>query len=325
MSFQKKISIDKTPEMNTGFGSNASDYGGRFLNPDGSPNIVISDIGTFEKISWYHTMLGLKNWQFLVLIISFFISINLLFALIYYVMGVEHLSGMLYTNDLEKFTEAFFFSCQTFTTVGYGRINPVGFAPSAVASFEALLGLLSFAIATGLFYGRFARPRAFLKFSDNAIIAPYKNMNALMFRVAPYKNTTLTDAEVKVSLGMSVEVNGKMENRFYQLQLEFKTVAALTLSWTIVHPINEESPFYDLTEDDFKKTQGEVLVYLKAFDDMFANTVTIRKSYTFQEVIAGVKFIPMFKRSSNNTKTVLHLDKLNVFMPAELNKKEMKS
>lgn len=322
MSFQKKISIDKTAEMNTGFGSNAADYGGRFLNPDGSPNIMISDISTFEKISWYHTMLGLKNWKFLVLIVSFFISINIVFALVYYVMGVEHLSGMLYTNSLEKFTEAFFFSCQTFTTVGYGRINPLGFAPSAVASFEALLGLLSFAIVTGLFYGRFARPKAFLKFSDNAVLAPYKNINALMFRVSPYKNTILTDAEAKVTLGMSVEINGKVENRFYPLQLEFKTVTALTLSWTIVHPINEESPLYDLTEEDYKKTQGEVLIYLKAFDDMFANTVTVRKSYTFQEIITGVKFVPMFNRSANNRKTVLHIDKLNVFEPAVLNKNQ---
>lgn len=321
MPSQKKISIDKESEMNTGFGSNAADYGGRFLNPDGSPNIIISDIGRFEKISWYHTMLGLKNWKFLVLIVSFFISINLVFALVYYAMGVEHLSGMVYHNNLEKFTEAFFFSCQTFTTVGYGRINPVGFAPSGIASLEALLGLLSFAIVTGLFYGRFARPKAFLKFSDTAILAPYKNINALMLRVSPYKNTSLTDAEAKVTLGMSVEVNSKMENRFYPLELEFKTVTALTLSWTIVHPITEDSPLYNLNEEDYKKTQGEILVYLKAFDDMFANTVTIRKSYTFQEIVIGAKFVPMFKRSRSQTKTVLHINKLSATIPAELNNK----
>lgn len=318
----KKAITNSQGEMNTGFGSNAADYGGRFLNPDGSPNIIISDIGRFEKISWYHTMLGLKNWKFLVLIVSFFISINLVFALVYYAMGVEHLSGMVYHNNLEKFTEAFFFSCQTFTTVGYGRINPVGFAPSAIASLEALLGLLSFAIVTGLFYGRFARPKAFLKFSDTAILAPYKNINALMLRVSPYKNTSLTDAEAKVTLGMSVEVNGKMENRFYPLELEFKTVTALTLSWTIVHPITEDSPLYNLNEEDYKKTQGEILIYLKAFDDMFANTVTIRKSYTFQEIVIGAKFVPMFKRSRSQTKTVLHINKLSATIPAELNKKD---
>ncbi len=109
MSSSKKISIHKTPEINTGFGANTSDYGGRFLNKDGTPNIRISDVGFFEKISWYHTMLGLKNWQFFVLIVSFFVVINIGFAIVYSLMGVEQLSGMIYTSNYEKFTEAFFF------------------------------------------------------------------------------------------------------------------------------------------------------------------------------------------------------------------------
>jgi inward rectifier potassium channel len=88
-----------------------------------------------------------------------------------------------------------------------------------------------------------------------------------------------------------------------------------------VHPITENSPLYNLTEDDYKKTQGEILIYLKAFDDMFANTVTIRKSYTFQEIIAGAKFVPMFQRSATNTKTILHLDKIGATVPADLNEK----
>ncbi len=87
-------------------------------------------------------------------------------------IGVDHLGGMVTSSTIEKFGEAFFFSCQTFTAVGYGRINPVGFTASAVAAFEALIGLLSFALATGLLYGRFARPKAYLRFSENAVLAP---------------------------------------------------------------------------------------------------------------------------------------------------------
>ncbi|MEO6455537.1 MAG: hypothetical protein ABIN97_15765, partial [Ginsengibacter sp.] len=202
--------------------------------------------------------------------------------------------------------------------VGYGRINPVGFLASAIASFEALIGLLSFALVTGLLYGRFARPRAYLKFSNNALLSPYRDITAIMFRVAPYKNTTLIDAEVKVSLGLTIEQNGKKENKFYQLPLEFSTVNALTLNWTIVHPITEASPLYGFTKDDFKNMHGEVLVYFKAFDDMFSNIVVARTSYTFAEIIQGAKFTPMYAASEQSNKTILHLDILNSYTEVDI-------
>ena len=319
MALLRKFNSKIKSEINTGFGVNASDYGGRFVNKDGKANIEKSGIGFFERMSWYHTLLSLPAWKFFFIIFIFFIAINLLFALVYFLIGVQHLGGMVSNSTGEKFAEAFFFSCQTFTTVGYGRINPVGFATSAIAAFEALVGLLSFALATGLLYGRFARPKAYLRFSENAIVAPYKEITALMFRVAPFKNATLVDAEVKVTLGMIMEENGKPVNKFFQLPLEFSTVNALTLSWTIVHPITETSPLYKFTKEDFENTSGEILVFLKAFDDMFSNTVVARTSYTFKEIVVGAKFKPMFMRSGEGNKTILHLDKLNSFVPADIN------
>ncbi|HEY8688120.1 MAG TPA: hypothetical protein VIM07_02725, partial [Chitinophagaceae bacterium] len=159
---------------------------------------------------------------------------------------------------------------------------------------------------------------AYLKFSENALIAPYQGITALMFRVAPFKNTTLLDADVKVNLAMSVEENGKMVNKFFPLSLEFNTVTALTLSWTIVHPITDSSPLYNFTKEDFANTKGEVLVFLKAFDDMFSNIVVARTSYIFSEVIFGAKFKPMYKSSEDKNKTILQLDKLNAFDPADI-------
>ena len=225
---------------------------------------------------------------------------------------------MVSNSAMEKFAEAFFFSCQTFTTVGYGRINPFGFATSTLAACEALIGLLSFAIVTGLFYGRFSKPKAYLRFSENALLAPYKDITAIMMRVAPFKNATLVDAEAKVTIGIVVEEDGKTANKFFQLPLEYNNVNALTLSWTIVHPITETSPFYNFTKEDFENTTGEILVYLKAFDDMFSNTVVTRTSYTFKEIIIGAKFKPMYMRSSEGNKTILHMDKLNSYIPADV-------
>jgi inward rectifier potassium channel len=308
-----KINPKARSEINTGFGVNTSDYGGRFLNKNGKPNIEKKGISTLQKISWYHIFLDMPRGKFVLVIFLFYLTTNLLFGLFYFLLGVEKLGGITTGSKLQEFGEAFFFSCQTFTTVGYGRISPVGFLASALSAIEALIGLLSLAVVTGLLYGRFSRPKAYLKYSENALLAPFHNGLAIMLRLAPFKNTTLTDAEAKVTLGLIVEENGKMVNKFYQLPLEYHTVNALTLSWTIVHPITEASPFYNFTEEDFKNAKGEILVFLKAFDDMFSNTVVSRTSYTLNEIIIGAKFNPMYHRSQKENKTLLYLNKLNSY------------
>ena len=319
MAFLKKINAKAKADVNTGFGTNSTNYGGRFISKNGNANVKKEGIGFVESISWYHTMLVVPRWKFMVTIFVFYLLVNLVFASVYCIIGVEHLNGISADNPIDKFGQAFFFSAQTYTTVGYGHISPTGFWASFVASVEALFGLLSFAIATGLFYGRFSKPKAFIRFSENAIIAPYKEITALMLRMTPYKNTNLTEAEARLTLGMTIEENGKPVNKFYSLDLELQRINALTLSWTLVHPITEESPLYNLTKEDFEKNQGELVVYVKVFDDMFSTSVVKRTSYTFDEFVYGAKFIPMFSRSEDDTHTRLFIDKLNAFEAAELN------
>ena len=264
-------------------------------------------------------MLLMPRWKFFSVIILFYIITNLFFGTVYFLIGVNNLGGVIADSPLSNFAEAFFFSCQTFTTVGYGRISPVSFSASAIAALEALLGLLSLALATGLLYGRFSKPVAYLRFSENALIAPFKDINAVMLRVAPFKNTSLIDAEAKLTLGLSVEENGKNVNKFYQLDLEYHTVNSLTLSWTIVHPITEKSPLYNFTKEDFENTKGEFIVFVKAFDDLFSNIVVAVSSYTFSEVKHGAKFVPMYERAASGDKTIIYIDKLSEHIPATVN------
>jgi len=319
MNFLKKINTKAATIDTTGFGTNPGSYGGRFINKDGSANIEKRGLNFFSRISWYHTLLNMPGWKFLGIIISFYALINLVFAVLYYIIGVEYLEGIgTAGSEWLKFGKAYFFSAQTFTTVGYGHISPSGFLTSALAAAEALIGLLSFAIATGLFYGRFSRPQAFVKFSHNAVIAPYKDGTGFMVRMAPHKNTNLIDAEARMTLGMTIEENGKPVNKFYVLPLEMKLINSLSLSWTLVHPIIEDSPFFGFTKEDFATVEGEVIVYIKAFDDLFSNTVATSTSYTFDEIVYGAKFEMMYTENDDQTKTILQLDKLNRFKEVSL-------
>lgn len=305
--------------MNTGFGTSSENSSGRFYNRQtGGANVVKRGVNILNRYSWYHTMLAMPRGKFLLFLLLIYIGINFVFAGIYYLIGIDHLAGVQQGSSLKNFSEVFFFSAQTFTTVGYGRISPVGFLASAVSTFEAFLGLLSFALATGLFYGRFSRPRAFLKFSDNAVIAPYKDGTALMFRMAPYKNNLLSEAEVKVNLAMQVEENGKTMNRFYNLELEISKINALSLNWTIVHPINEKSPLYNFSYDDLVNSKMEALIFVKAFDEVFSNTVVQRFSYIASEVVWGARFKLMYHADKEHGTTVLDLNKINDFEKVEI-------
>jgi inward rectifier potassium channel len=311
--FRQKIHQKNTE--NSGFGDNAS---GRFINKDGLPNVNRKGVNIFNRFSWYHTMLDLSTFQFLSYLVIAYILVNIFFALIYYLIGVEHLTGIDKSNPMNEFIDVFFFSSQTFTTVGYGRIAPVGFTASLVATFEAFLGLLTFAIATGLFYGRFSRPRAYLKFSDIALIAPFKERTALMFRLAPYKNNSLTDAEIIVSTAIQVMENSVPKSKFYTLKTQLNRINTLALNWTIVHIIDEDSPFYGFNEEDFLNTDIEIIIHVRAFDEVFSNTVVQRSSYISKEIIYGAKFVPMYYPDKENLSTILDLDKINHYQKADL-------
>lgn len=266
----------------------------------------------------------MKRSHFLLTILLFYTAINIFFAGIYLVVGVDNLVGV-YTphTAFEKVMTAFFFSSQTLTTVGYGHLGPSGLLTNTVASIEALAGILTFAVVTGLIYGRFSRPRAYIRFSDNIIVAPYKDGKALMLRLATYKNNHLTEVEATITLALHINENDKVVTRFYPLPLEIQRLNSLALSWTLVHHITDESPLYQYTKEELAASRMEVVVHMRAFDDHFSNTVQQRTSYTHRELVYGAKFTPMFERSADGQYTLLELDKINAYeaarVPEEVN------
>jgi inward rectifier potassium channel len=308
---RKSINPFSKVNNDTGFGTR-DNYGGRFINRDGSFNIRKEGQGFWQRFSIFHSMLNLPTWKFVVVILSFFLGINLLFTMIYLSFGADQFTGLISNNPWEEIKEIYFFSTQTFTTVGYGRVNPTGDGANFVASIEAMSGFISFAIVTGLIYGRFAKPTSYLVFSDHAVIAPYREGTGLMFRFASYKeNHTLTDLDIRVNAALAVQENGQSVYKFYDLALERSKVDSLPMNWTVVHPIDEKSPLIGFTEEDIKAADLEIYVLVRGFDDVFSNFVLRRTSYTYHEIQFNRKFVPMYRESEDGKTTILELHKLN--------------
>jgi inward rectifier potassium channel len=314
MALLKRINPSSKLNNDTGFGNNASSYGGRFINRDGSFNLRKEGMSFLNRFSIYHSMLNLPRWKFILLIVIFFLCINFLYTIIYLLIGVDQFQGMIATTNWQKIKEVYFFSTETFTTVGYGRVNPVGDGANFVASIEAMSGFLSFAIATGLIYGRFSKPTAYLVFSEHALVAPYQDKTALMFRFVSYKdNHILTNVDIKVNIGLKVQENGNDVYKFYDLNLERSHVESLPMNWTVVHPIDESSPFMGFSFEDMKVADVELYVLVRGFDDVYSNMVLQRTSYTYEEIMFNKKFIPMYRESNDGKTTILELHKLNEY------------
>jgi inward rectifier potassium channel len=319
MASSKKVNPSSKANPDTGFGVQAEQIGGRFVNKDGSFNVRKKGLPLWKTVSAYSYLQQLSWPVFFSIIFVFYFLVNVFFTAIYFLLGKEQFQGINATSTWSIIKEIFFFSTETFTTVGYGRVNPLLDGANFVASIEALIGWLSFALVTGLLYGRFTQPKAYLAFSENALISPYKDGIALMFRIVPYKvNHHLTDARVTVNIAYLEGDENKPEYKFYQLNLERSKIDAFTMNWTVVHPIDEESPLLNFAPEDLKRSDVELYVQVTGFDHIFSNTVMQRTSYTYEEIIWGAKFQPMYQEATAEGTTVLHLDKLNCFDKVEL-------
>src|SRR5450432_4656472 len=257
-------------------------------------------------------MLYLPSWKFFGALFVFYLSVNFVFGCIYFFIGKSQFQGIIAATQVQIFKEMFFFSTETYTTVGYGRVNPIGDTANSIAAIESMLGFLSFAIATGLLYGRFSKPKAFLLFSKNALISPYRDGSALMFRFATYKdNHTMTNVDIKVNAALLVEENGKVAYKFYDLDLERSHVESLPMNWTVVHPLNQESPLFDFSTEEMKKADLEVYVTVRGFDDVYSNVVQQRTSYTYDEILFDRKFVQMYRESEDGKTTIVELNRLH--------------
>jgi inward rectifier potassium channel len=283
----------------------------RLLNRDGSFNVLRAGLGFLASLSPYHTLLTMSWRGFFGLTAFFYFGANLIFAAAYLLCGSGALSAPVSAGIESRFLQAFFFSVHTLATIGYGTISPVGLAANIIVSIESFIGLFGLALCTSLLFARFSRPTAKILFSERAVIAPYREITAFEFRIANARRNQIIELEAKVLFARFEEMDGRPLRRFYPLRLERERVVFFPLSWTIVHPIDETSPFYGMSAEDLSRTRGEFLVLLTGFDETFSQTVHARSSYLAEEVVWNARFADIFNRPADDSLLTIDVRKLH--------------
>jgi len=293
----------------------------RLLNRDGSFNAVRSGVPSGGAGDIYHQLLSMSWKRFIVVLGLAYLVVNLFFAELYYVVGPEALAGLEEASRLDgisRFLECFFFSVQTFATIGYGRISPVSLSANALVTFEAFLGMLSVAIPTGLLFARFSKPTARIRFSRNALITPHDGVPCLLFRMVNERLNQVVEAQVRVGLVRNERtLEGEFYRNFYDLKLERSVSSAFVLSWTVVHEIDEQSPLFGVTPEMLRESEAEFIVSVTGIDDTFSQTIHARWSYVADEIVFGSRFADMLRRDPAIGKVRVDLEALDRLFPGE--------
>ncbi|MDQ6738689.1 MAG: ion channel [Gemmatimonadota bacterium] len=267
----------------------------------------------------YHTLLGMSWGRFLALVAAFYVLVNAVFALAYLACGPGALIGTGFGGHSQFFSDffrAYFFSVETFGTIGYGNITPSGIPANILLTVESFIGLLSAALATGLVFARFSRPTAAIVYSRNAVIAPYRDMTAFMFRCANARSNQLIEVSVRIMYSRIVlRPNGDRVREFTSLPLEFDKVTFFALSWTVVHPIDSASPLFGCSAAALAEGEAEFLVLLSGNDETFSQTVHSRTSYRATEIVWGAKFRSMFLESPTDGTTGMDPARIHDYDP----------
>lgn len=297
-----------------GFGSVvAAETRHRLLNRDGTFNVRRRGLGWFKSQGAYHMALNLTWPRFLAACVGAYLVLNVVFALAFLACGEQALVGVAPLELGGPFWRAFFFSVETFATIGYGNIAPVGPVPHTIMVVESLAGLMAQALITGLLFARFARPTAAIRFSRQMVVAPFKGGLGLMFRIVNTRENQIIDLKARVNCAWMDQTPAGPVRRFQMLDLERTDVMLFPLAWTIVHPIDEKSPLYGLTEAQLRACAYEFIALITGTDETFAAQVHARTSYLSEEVAWGAKFRNIFNPPDGDGILSVDVDRLDEF------------
>lgn len=234
----------------------------------------------------YHVVLNLTWPRFFGALLALFLAVNLCFGLAYYLVP-----GSVANARIDHFWDYFFFSIETLATVGYGAMSPANFGGHVIASTEIMLGMATVAFTTGLIFARFAKPKARILFSKQAVIRRFDGKLVLMFRIANERYNRIVDASATVSL-VRIErlAEGDVFYRIHELPLVRPRSQVFSLTWMLMHEIDEASPLNGMTAEDLTRDQVSILVSVTGHDETVAASVYALHDYEASAIVFDGRF-----------------------------------
>lgn len=301
--FFTKLDPDEIRDL--GFGEAvARDARHRLLNRDGTFNAGRHGLPRLRSIPVYEHLASIGWGKFYLLALVGYFALDLSFALVYFLLGPEALHGTTASSTIGRFAESFFFSVHTSTTLGYGSLAPATTAANLVVAVEAFIGLAGFAVLAALLFSRLSRPTADIRFSDHAVIAPYRGGQAFMFRIANGSRGDLVEASVRVMFSWLDGVGENRKRHFETLDLERRHITFFPMHWTVVHPIDEISPLYGWDAARLGSARAEFLIQVAATAEIYSQVVRVRSSYVAEDVLFNSRFANILEEIESGASSI---------------------
>jgi inward rectifier potassium channel len=235
----------------------------------------------FQRPDLYHRALTIGWPGFFGFVAAAYAVFNLLFAGLYWLQD-----GSIASAKPGSLADDFFFSVQTMATIGYGDMHPATLYANWLVTCEVLLGLIGFALSTGIIFARFSRPTARVMFSRAAVVTANEGVPTLMFRAANQRINRIIEAQVTMVLVRNeISAEGVAMRRFYELPVTRARSPLFVLTWTVMHPIDKASPLHGETHDSLVKEGAEIIITILGIDETFSQTVHARHNYLAEEVL----------------------------------------
>ena len=256
-----------------------------------------------KKFDWrdtYHFILNLTWPWFAGFVFGIYLLINVVFAALY--MLEAHAVAEMKPGS---FFDAFFFSVETLATVGYGHMYPETFYGHLITMLEIMVGMFGLAVITGLIFVRFSRPTARIHFSKVAVIAPFDGVPNLMIRLANLRHQAMVEPEFRMILLRNViTAEGDEVRRFRSLKLEFDRLIAFPAVLTVRHRIDEESPLFGITPEDFQQQDIRIVASIVGVDTVIVAPVQSFGDYNYEQIEWNRRFVEIYDQNEEGQWTV---------------------
>ena len=267
----------------------------RLVQRESSDRVVAIGLRAALVNDLYHYLLVLPWTAFLTALAVVYLGLNLVFATLYLVGDAAIANAR-----PGVFADAFFFSVETLSTIGYGQMSPGTLYGNVVMTVEALAGVLLVAVAAGLMFARFSKPTARVVFSKVAVVGPFNGVPTLSLRLANERRNQILDAQVSVALVRDERTaEGDWIRRFYDLQLARQRSPIFAMTFTVMHPIDADSPLRNASPSSLAAEGAELVVTVTGLDETTLHTIHARTSYLAHEICWDRRFADVFTQTAD--------------------------